>query len=79
MRMLVAIPVYDVDGACIELAKLTGKPEKYSRQRIHILIREKIQAPIRIGRQYLLTETQLNLLAKELQTEKRPKAIDKKQ
>ena len=78
MRMLIAIPVYDVDGACIELARLTGKPKKYSRQRINILVKEKIQAPMRIGRRYLLTEAQLSLLAEELQTSKRRKAIDNK-
>lgn len=79
MRMLIAIPVYDVDGACIELAKLTGKPEKYSRQRINILVKEKIQAPMRIGKRYLLTEDQLGILAEDLQTKKRRKSIDKKQ
>lgn len=79
MRMLIAIPVYDVDGACIELARLTRKPEKYSRQRINFLVKKNIQAPIRIGGQYLLTEAQLSLLAEELQTNKRPKTIDKKQ
>jgi len=76
MRMLVAIPVYDVDEVCIELAELTGKPKKYSRQRINVLIKEKIQAPIRVGRQYLLTEAQLSLLAEELKTNKRPRTID---
>lgn len=76
MRMLVAIPVYDVDEACVELARLTGWPKKYSRQRINILIKEKIQAPLRIGRGYLLTEDQLSLLAQELQTNKRRKTID---
>ncbi len=79
MRMLMAIPVYDVDEVCIELAKLTGKPEKYSRQRINILVKEKIQAPMRIGKRYLLTEGQLSWLAEELQTHKRPRTIAKKQ
>ena len=78
MRMLIAIPVYDVDGACVELAKLIGKSEKYSRQRINFLIKQKIKAPIKIGRQYLLTEAQLSLLAEELQPPGRPKTIDKK-
>lgn len=75
MRMLIAIPVYDVDEACIELAKLTDKPKKYSRQRINILVKEKIQAPLRIGKRYLLTEAQLSLLAEALQTQKRPKLL----
>lgn len=77
--MLIAIPVYDVDGACVELAKLTRKPKKYSRQRINFLVKNKIQAPIRMGKSYLLTEAQLNLLAEELQTNKRIKTIDKLQ
>lgn len=79
MRMLIAIPVYDVDGACVELARLTGKSEKYSRQRINFLVKEKVQAPIRVGRSYLLTEDQLSLLAEELQLPGRPKTTDKKQ
>ena len=76
MRLLIAIPVYDIDGACVELARLTGKPEKYSRQRINILVKDKIQTPMRIGRRYLLTEAQLSLLAEELHTNKRRKTID---
>jgi len=71
--MLVAIPVFDIDGACIELAKLTGKPKKYSRQRLNVLVKQKIQSPIKVGRQYLLTEAQLGLLADELKQPGRPK------
>ena len=78
MRMLIALPVYDVDEVCHKLAKLTGKPEKYSRQRINVLIKQKIKAPIKIGRQYLLTEARLSFLAKELQSPGRPKTIDVK-
>ncbi len=73
MRMLVAIPVFDIDGACIELAKLTGKSKKYSRQRLNVLVKQKIQAPIKVGRRYLLTEAQLGLLADELKPPGRPK------
>lgn len=73
MRMLVAVQVFDIDGACDELAKLTGKSKKYSRQRLNILVKQKIQAPIKVGRQYLLTEAQLNLLADELKPSGRPK------
>ncbi|MCK4274219.1 MAG: hypothetical protein KAW90_04955 [Dehalococcoidales bacterium] len=68
-----AIPVFDIDGACIELAKLTGKSEKYSKQRLNVLVKQKIQAPIKVGKQYLLTETQLNLLADEIKSPGRPK------
>jgi len=73
MRMLVAIPVFDIDGACVELAKITGKSEKYSRQRLNVLVKQKIQTPIKVGRQYLLTEAQLNLLADEIKSPGRPK------
>jgi len=71
--MLVAIPVFDIDGACVELAKITGKSEKYSRQRLNVLVKQKIQTPIKVGRQYLLTEAQLNLLADEIKSPGRPK------
>lgn len=75
MRMLIAIPVYDVDGACTELAKITGRTKSYSRQRINLLVKQRIKAPIRVGRQYLLTEAQLQLLADELRPPGRPKII----
>ena len=78
MRMLIAIQVYDVDEICTELAKLTGR-EKYSRQRINLLVKQRIPAPIKFGRQYLLTEEQLNFLADELKPSGRPKSIVIKQ
>lgn len=77
--MLVAISVFDIDGACIELAKLTGRSKKYSRQRLNVLVKEKIQSPLKVGRQYLLTEAQLGLLAEELKPSGRPKNIEIKQ
>lgn len=79
MRMLIAIPVYDVDGACEELAKRTGWHKKYSRQRMSELVKKMKPAPERIGRRYLLTEAQLCWLAEELQTKKRQKTIDENQ
>ena len=79
MRTLIALTVYDVDTAREELAKRTGWHKKYSRQRIDALVKEKIPAPERIGKRYLLTERQLSWLAEELQTKKRRKSIDKKQ
>ena len=76
MRMLIAIPVYDIEDACAELATLTRKKTNYSRQRVNLLVKKKIQAPIKIGRKYLLTEEQLKLLAEELKPPGRPKKID---
>ena len=73
MPMLIAITVYDVDEVCDELARRTGKVGKYSRQRIDSLIKEKIPAPQRIGKSYLLTEAELSWLAAQIQTRKRPK------
>lgn len=73
MPMLIAITVYDVDEVCDELARRTGKTEKYSRQRIGTLIKQKIPAPQKIGKRYLLTEAELNWLATQLQIKKRRK------
>ena len=73
MRILIAIPVYDVNGAREELAKRTGWYKKYSRQRIDELIKKMKPAPEKIGRRYFLTEAQLSWLAEELQTNKRRK------
>ena len=75
MRMLIAIPVYDIEGACAELARLTGREKSYSRQRINVLVKQKIKAPIRVGRQYLLTEAELELLAEELRPPGRPISV----
>ena len=71
MPMLIAITVYDVDEACDLLAKRTGWHKKYSRQRLDTLIRETIATPLKSGRRYLLTEAELDWLAKILQTKKK--------
>ena len=73
MPILIALSVYDVDEVCKELAERTGWHKKYSRQRIHALIKEHTPAACRIGSHYLLTDTELDWIAKNLQANKRHK------
>lgn len=73
MPILIAITVYSVEEVRDALAKRTGWPKAYSRQRINKLVKEKIPTAYKIGKRYFLTETELDWLAEQLETKKRPK------
>jgi uncharacterized protein (UPF0216 family) len=73
MKVLIALPMYDVKDICGELARLTGKQKPYTRARIDKLIKEKLPTAQILGKQYYVTERELGWLAEQIQTKKRPK------
>lgn len=73
MRVLIALPMYDANDVCVELAKRTGKREPYSRSRVDILIKEKLPTAQKIGNRYFVTEKEVDWLATKMQLRKRPK------
>jgi hypothetical protein len=73
MPIFMALLVYDIDESCIELAKRTGWHKKYSRQRMHELIKAYTPSAYRRGNHYLLTDAELDWIATSLQTNKRRK------
>ena len=74
MALLVALPMYDVDDICGELAKRRGQPNKpYSRQIVDFWIERELPMAEMIGGRYLLTEGQLNWLATHIGTPKKGK------
>jgi len=72
VKVLIALPMYDVNDICRELARLTGKREPYSRTRVDILIKKRLPTAQMLGNQYYLTEKELSWLAKQIQIKKRP-------
>jgi len=75
MPRLIAITVYEPDEACEELAKRTEWPRKYSRQRLTQLVRRYLPAVTKARRHYLLTDSELALLADKIQVKKRHKDL----
>ena len=73
MPRLIAITVYEVDEVCSELARRTGKRERYSHTRLIDIIHEYLPSVEKAGRRYFLTEAEVAFLAERLQTKKRPK------
>jgi uncharacterized protein (UPF0216 family) len=73
MKVLVALSMYDVNDICRELANLTGKSSPYTRARVDKLIKDKLPTAQVLGNQYYITEKELTWLAKQIQTQKRPK------
>lgn len=73
MPRLIAITVYSVDEACTLLAERTGWPRKYSRGEVYRLMKRYLPGLTKAGKRYFLTEVDLNIIERELQTGKRPK------
>lgn len=78
MPRLIAIIVYELDEVCDELAKRTGWPHKYSRERVRVLIKQYLPTVEKAGKRYFLTEDELTLLATKIQIKKR-RTIDKRE
>ena len=72
MKVLIALPMYDANDVCKELARLTKKREPYSRSRVDVLIKQKLPTAQMLGNQYYLTEKELKWLAENLEIKKRP-------
>jgi len=73
MPRLINIIVYEVDEVCEELAKRTGKRERYSHTRVIDIIHQYLPTIEKAGRRYFLTEAEVVFLAERLQTQKRSK------
>ena len=73
MPRLIAIMVYSVEEACELLAGRTGWPKKYSREEMYRLMKRYLPGLTKAGKRYFITEVELNVIEKELRTEKRPK------
>jgi len=75
MKVLIALPMYDINDVCKELAKITVKREPYSRARADFLILNNVPTAQKLGGQYYLTEKELKWLGEKvrLQLKKRPK------
>lgn len=70
----IPVEVYELNEVREELAKRTGWPHKYSRERVYQLIRHylpKVKKPTKF-----LTEYEVDLIASKIQTKKRKKTID---
>lgn len=78
MPVLIALSMYSVAEVCEKLAKKKGR-RKYARQQVYKWIQSKLPMAQKVGNRYMLTEAEIEWLAKQIRTNKCLKNIDKRQ
>lgn len=78
MPVFIALQMYPVVEVCGKLADMKERNKPYDRQQVDAWIKEKLPTAQMIGGRYMLTDTEIEWLAKKIRvTKKRAKMIDK--